>query len=73
MVRSQGAYVIFGGVHAHCIPKRPLTGEECTQWSRVTATLRGEGRLPIAATEFPNPSTLAGRSKPAISSPPAGI
>jgi hypothetical protein len=43
MARSQGAYVIFGGIHATLYPKRPLGGEERTQWSRVTATLRGEG------------------------------
>jgi hypothetical protein len=74
MARSQGAYAICGGIHATLYPEEALlSGEERTHWSRVTATLREEGRLPIAATEFASPSTLAGRSKPAISSPPAGI
>ncbi len=45
----------------HCIPKRPLSGEERTQWSRVTATFLGEGRLPIAATEFPKPIYVGGQ------------
>jgi radical SAM superfamily enzyme YgiQ (UPF0313 family) len=45
----------------HCIPKRPLSWEERTQWSRVTATLRRGRALADCCDGVPKPIYVGGQ------------
>jgi len=62
LARANGAWVVFGGIHATLYPKKRRNSVARIRWSKETAILYGPQFSTIARAEHPDRPTPAGAS-----------